>query len=75
MIKMMQYYSESYPQGCIDTKNGGIETQKFFLNCLCLLLGRFEGKKFEIVLSEYGMKLVPILLHQVSFTFLLLNRE
>lgn len=61
----IKYYSESYPQGCSDTKNGGIETQKFFLNCLCLLLGRFEGKKFESILSEYGMKLVPILLHQL----------
>lgn len=68
MIIMMQYYSESYPQGCSDSKTGGIETQKFFLNCLCLLLGRFEGKKFECILSEYGMKLVPCLLHQVSFT-------
>lgn len=68
MIIMMQYYSESYPQRCSDSKTGGIETQKFFLNCLCLLLGRFEGKKFECILSEYGMKLVPCLLHQVSFT-------
>ncbi|KAF3498206.1 hypothetical protein DY000_02056526 [Brassica cretica] len=61
----MQYYSESYPQGGSDTKSGGIETQKFFLNCLCLLLGRFEGKKFESIISEFGMKLVPCLLHQL----------
>ncbi|XP_024012800.1 uncharacterized protein LOC18019860 isoform X2 [Eutrema salsugineum] len=52
-------------KGCADSKTGGIETQKFFLNCLCLLLGRFEGKKFESILSEYGMKLVPCLLHQL----------
>ncbi|KAG5386310.1 hypothetical protein IGI04_037780 [Brassica rapa subsp. trilocularis] len=63
--KMMQYYSESYPQGSSETKTGSIETQKFFLNCLCLLLGRFEGKKFETILSEFGMKLVPCLLHQL----------
>ncbi|KAL1194541.1 hypothetical protein V5N11_020604 [Cardamine amara subsp. amara] len=61
----IKYYSESYPQGCSDTKTGGIETQKFFLNCLCLLLGRFEGKKFESILSEFGMKLVPCLLQQL----------
>ncbi|XP_020879754.1 uncharacterized protein LOC9314231 isoform X1 [Arabidopsis lyrata subsp. lyrata] len=61
----IKYYSESYPQRCSDSKTGGIETQKFFLNCLCLLLGRFEGKKFECILSEYGMKLVPCLLHQL----------
>ncbi|CAH2063814.1 unnamed protein product [Thlaspi arvense] len=61
----IKYYSESYPQGCADTKTGGIETQKFFLNCLCLLLSRFEGKKFESILSEYGTKLVPCLLHQL----------
>ncbi|KAJ0246734.1 ARM repeat superfamily protein [Hirschfeldia incana] len=58
----IKYYSESYPS---DTKTGGIETQKFFLNCLCLLLGRFEGKKFESIISEFGMKLVPCLLHQL----------
>ncbi|KAF8102152.1 hypothetical protein N665_0201s0435 [Sinapis alba] len=58
----IKYYSESYPS---DTKTGGIETQKFFLNCLCLLLGRFEGKKFESILSEFGMKLVPCLLNQL----------
>ncbi|KAL1209878.1 hypothetical protein V5N11_033951 [Cardamine amara subsp. amara] len=61
----IKYYSESYPQGCSDTKTGGIETQKFFLNCLCLLLARFEGNKFESTLSEFGMKLVPCLLHQL----------
>ncbi|KFK35004.1 hypothetical protein AALP_AA5G221800 [Arabis alpina] len=61
----IKYYSENYPQGGSDTKTGGIETQKFFLNCLCLLLGRFEGKKFESILSEYGMKIVPLLLHQL----------
>ncbi|CAF2112619.1 unnamed protein product [Brassica oleracea var. botrytis] len=61
----IKYYSESYPQGGSDTKSGGIETQKFFLNCLCLLLGRFEGKKFESIISEFGMKLVPCLLHQL----------
>ncbi|XP_010516375.1 PREDICTED: uncharacterized protein LOC104792046 isoform X2 [Camelina sativa] len=61
----IKYYSTSYPQGCSDTKIGGIETQKFFLNCLCLLLGCFEGKKFESILSEYGMKLVPCLLDQL----------
>ncbi|VVB06055.1 unnamed protein product [Arabis nemorensis] len=61
----IKYYSESCSQACSDTKAGGIETQKFFLNCLCLLLGRFEGKKFESILSEYGMKLVPCLLHQL----------
>ncbi|CAA7060609.1 unnamed protein product [Microthlaspi erraticum] len=58
-------YSESNSQGRSDTKTGSIETQKFFLNCLCLLLGRFEGKKFESILSGYGMTLVPCLLYQL----------
>uniref|UniRef100_A0A1J3GQ58 Uncharacterized protein n=1 Tax=Noccaea caerulescens TaxID=107243 RepID=A0A1J3GQ58_NOCCA len=58
-------YSESNSQGRSDTKTGGIETQKFFLNCLCLLLGRFEGKKIVSILSGYGMKLVPCLLYQL----------
>ncbi|CAH8362130.1 unnamed protein product [Eruca vesicaria subsp. sativa] len=61
----IKYYSESYTQGSSEIKAGSIETQKFFLNCLCLLLGRFEGEKFETILSEFGMKLVPCLLHQL----------
>ncbi|CAN8254424.1 unnamed protein product [Cochlearia groenlandica] len=59
----LKYYSENHPERCSASKNGGIETQNFFLNCLCLLLGRFEGNKFERMVSEYGMKLVPCLLH------------
>lgn len=72
---MLQCYSESNSQGRSDTKTGGIETQKFFLNCLCLLLGRFEGKKIESILSGYGMKLVPCLLYQVSFPNSFMKRE
>ncbi|XP_010524083.1 PREDICTED: uncharacterized protein LOC104802271 isoform X1 [Tarenaya hassleriana] len=61
----IQYYSESHSQGSSNAKNSGIETQKFFVNCLCLLLGRFEGKKLESITLEYGTRLVPSLLHQL----------
>lgn len=33
--------------GYTDNNDGGLETRKFFLNCLCLLLGRLDSKRFE----------------------------
>ncbi|KAL6210028.1 hypothetical protein ACLB2K_020966 [Fragaria x ananassa] len=48
-----------------ENKDGSSETIKFFLNCLCLLLGRFDSKKFESVVSEYGMRISQVLLPQL----------
>jgi len=51
--------------GYIDNNDGGLETRKFFLNCLCLLLGRLDIKRFESTVSEFGMNISRILVPQV----------
>lgn len=61
----MQLYADNYAEGHPENKDGGAETIKFFLNCLCLLLGRFDCKKFETIVSEYGMRISHALLPQV----------
>ncbi|XVE96000.1 hypothetical protein REPUB_Repub02eG0183900 [Reevesia pubescens] len=61
----IQYYTNNYDEGHANSKDGGMETRKFFLNCLCLLLGRFDGKKFEGILSEYGKQISNVLLSQL----------
>lgn len=61
----MQYYMDNHTGGQTDDKDGGVETRKFFLNCLCLLLGRLDSKKFEATTVEYGTRISDILLPQV----------
>lgn len=62
----MQYYTNNYVEGNAESEDGGIETRKFFINCLCLLLGRFDGKQLECVLLDYGKQISHMLLSQVS---------
>ncbi|XP_030518684.2 uncharacterized protein LOC115732156 [Rhodamnia argentea] len=45
---------------------GRAETRKFFLNCLCLLLGRLVGKRFETTVLEYGSQIFQVLLPQLN---------
>ncbi|KAL1121395.1 hypothetical protein V6Z11_D01G229600 [Gossypium hirsutum] len=61
----IQYYTNNYVEGHAESKDGGIETRKFFINCLCLLLGRFDGKQLECVLLDYGKQISHVLLSQL----------
>ncbi|KAM4079537.1 hypothetical protein ACB094_09G123500 [Castanea mollissima] len=61
----IQYYTDSHTGGHSDSKDGGVETRKFFINCLCLLLGRLDSKKFESTIVEYGMQISRELLPQL----------
>lgn len=62
----MQYYVDSHSSGLADKKDSEVETGRFFLNCLCLLLGRLDSKKFDITVLECGMDISRILIPQVS---------
>lgn len=71
----MQYYTDTHSEGSMESKDGGLETRKFFLNCICLLLGRIDSKKFESVVSDYGTRMSHILLSQVSYLVMLKHTE
>ncbi|XP_039010853.1 uncharacterized protein LOC120139789 [Hibiscus syriacus] len=64
----IQYYTNNHVEGHAENKDGGIETIKFFINCLCLLLGRFDEKKFECILLDYGKQISHVLLSQLHCT-------
>ncbi|KAJ7976810.1 putative ARM repeat superfamily protein [Quillaja saponaria] len=61
----IQYFADNLAGGHADNKDNGVETRKFFVNCLCLLLGSLNSKKYESTVSEYGMQLSRILLPQL----------
>jgi len=60
--------------GYTDNNDGGLETRKFFLNCLCLLLGRLDIKRFESTVSEFGMNISRILVPQVPLIEVFLGK-
>lgn len=64
-ISGIQYYTDNHTEGHTENKDGGLETRKFFLRCLCLLLGRLDNKKFETALSENGLQISQVLLSQL----------
>lgn len=63
---LSQYYSGHHTEETIGNKKAR-ETMIFFLNCLCLLLGRLDSKKIESTVSEYGTQISQVLLLQVVF--------
>ncbi|RDY02152.1 hypothetical protein CR513_14431, partial [Mucuna pruriens] len=65
----IQCYMDNHTGGgYTDNNDAGLETRKFFLNCLCLLLGRLDSKRFESTLSEFGMNISRILVPQLNCT-------
>ena len=61
----MQFFADNHGRESSENKETGIETRKFFLNCLCLLVGRFDRKKLESIVSEYGVRISHVILPQV----------
>ncbi|KAF3442571.1 hypothetical protein FNV43_RR16487 [Rhamnella rubrinervis] len=61
----LQFYSDNHTGVNSENNDGGMETRKFFLHCLSLLLGRLDSKKFESMMSEYGMQITKVLLLQL----------
>lgn len=62
----LQYYMDNHAGGHAENKDGGLETRKFFVNCLCLLLGRLDSKRFESTVLEFGMNISRVLVPQVG---------
>lgn len=60
----MQYYMDNRTSRH-DKVDGEVETRKFFLNCLCLLLGRLDDKRFESTVLERGIDISRVLVPQV----------
>ena len=65
MCSYVQFFADNHGRESSENKETGIETRKFFLNCLCLLLGRFDRKKLESIVSEYGVRISHVILPQV----------
>ncbi|KAE9590737.1 hypothetical protein Lal_00023286 [Lupinus albus] len=63
----IEYYMDNHAGGRADSKDGG-ETRKFFVNCLCLLLGRLGSKRFESTMLEFGKNISRILVPQLNCT-------
>ncbi|GMN54780.1 hypothetical protein TIFTF001_023898 [Ficus carica] len=61
----LQFYTDNHAGGHSENKDSAAETRKFFLNCICLLLGRFNVKKFENMISEHGMRISHVILPQL----------
>ncbi|KAF7819009.1 armadillo/beta-catenin-like repeat protein [Senna tora] len=64
----IQYYMDNHTCGLADKKDGEVETRKFFLNCLCLLLGRLDNKRFESTVLECGIDISRVLVPQLTCT-------
>ena len=63
----MQFYADNHAHGPAADKDSAIETIKFFMNCLSLLLGRLHEKQLETALAENGSLLSEVLISQVAF--------
>ncbi|XAR68546.1 hypothetical protein NMG60_11003705 [Bertholletia excelsa] len=57
----LQFCADNYTEEHTSCKDSGTETMKFFLNCLTLLLGRFDDKQFGNAISEKGLRIDGVL--------------
>nr|XP_029117568.1 uncharacterized protein LOC105034833 isoform X4 [Elaeis guineensis] len=62
-----KYYTQNENDNDAGKSYGSIETRKFFLNCLCLLLGHLDGKQLEVVITEHGPQLLNLLFSQLRY--------
>ncbi|KAH7854589.1 hypothetical protein Vadar_015669 [Vaccinium darrowii] len=61
----IEFYAENQTEEYTENKESGIETIKFFLNCLSLLLVHFDDKRFENTLSKDGSRISRVLISQL----------
>ncbi|KAL6987106.1 hypothetical protein U1Q18_012863 [Sarracenia purpurea var. burkii] len=60
-----RFYAGNCTDDQTENNESGIETIKFFLNCLALLLGHFDGKQFASAMSEDGLQISRVLISQL----------
>ncbi|XP_021724096.1 uncharacterized protein LOC110691464 [Chenopodium quinoa] len=58
----IEFYNEDNLKDHVENKDRCVETMKFFLNCLALLLGRLDQKFLESTTSLYGQRISRALL-------------
>ncbi|CAH9105580.1 unnamed protein product [Cuscuta epithymum] len=61
----IQFFAETRSKEPSGNKESGTDTLKFFINCLCLLLGRLVGTQFETAILEYGSQISQALISQL----------
>ncbi|KAL2466133.1 ARM repeat superfamily protein [Abeliophyllum distichum] len=62
----IQFYADNHAEEPSSNKDGGVDIIKFFLNCLSLLLGRLDDKKFGTAMTDFGSQLSQVLISQLS---------
>lgn len=62
----MQFYADNHAEESSSNKDSGVEIIKFFLNCLSLLLGRLDDKKFRTAMTDFGSQISQVLMSQVA---------
>ncbi|KAL3533812.1 hypothetical protein ACH5RR_007333 [Cinchona calisaya] len=60
----IQFYADNHADEPAADKDSGVETIKFFLNCLSLLLGRLDKKQLGTALAEHESLLSKVLISQ-----------
>ncbi|XP_057982158.1 uncharacterized protein LOC131167378 isoform X2 [Malania oleifera] len=61
----IQFYTQNCTEKPAENNDSRIETRKFFLNCLSLLLGRLDNRQLESTISEYGLQISQMLVSQL----------
>lgn len=62
----IQFYADNHAEESSSNKDSGVEIIKFFLNCLSLLLGRLDDKKFGAAMTDFGSQISQVLISQLS---------
>ncbi|KAK9141899.1 hypothetical protein Syun_011299 [Stephania yunnanensis] len=65
-ISGIQFYTDEFIEEHSGNEDAGTETRKFFLNCMCLLLGRLDSKQLDVAMFEHGAEIPHILLLQLQ---------
>ncbi|XP_049934180.1 uncharacterized protein LOC116255757 isoform X3 [Nymphaea colorata] len=61
----MQIYVQEDGYGEQSDEASSVETRKFFLNCISLILGRLDSGEIELVVSENGPRILTVLFAQI----------